>query len=57
MKITKETITFTPTEKVEVTATEKHPAGKGSKRSVPVHMVDHLVKKGMIEDPNPKKGK
>ena len=54
MKVTKEKIVFTPTEKVEVMATEKHPGGKG-KRKVPPHMVDHLVKNGMIEKPSKEK--
>lgn len=50
MKIEKDKITFTPTEKVEVMATEKHPGGKGP-RKVPAHMVEHLASKGMIEKP------
>ena len=54
MKITQGKVIFDPRKKVEVTATEKHPAGKGSKRQVPEHMVDHLVKKGMIVDPKGK---
>jgi hypothetical protein len=37
--------------RVEVTTTEKHPVGAGKKRQVPEHMVGHLLKKGMIEDP------
>lgn len=42
---------------VEVTATEKSAHKTGSKRLVPAHMVDHLLKKGMIVDPNAKKAK
>jgi len=38
--------------KVPVVATEKHPGKTGSTRMVPEHMVEHLLKKGMIEDPN-----
>ena len=45
---------------VTVIATDKHYAMRegGSKRRerrVPAHMVKHLVKNGMIEDPNKKK--
>ena len=36
---------------VEVTASEKSNHKTGSKRKVPEHMVEHLLKKGMIEDP------
>lgn len=39
---------------VEVTATEKSGFKTGSKRMVLEHMVPHLLKKGMIEDPNKK---
>jgi hypothetical protein len=39
---------------VEVVATEKHPAPTGSVRKVPEHMVEHLLRKGMIEDPKAK---
>lgn len=41
--------------KVQVIATAKHPAGAGSVRTVPEHMVAHLLSKGMIVDPNGKK--
>lgn len=34
---------------VEVTASEKSNHKTGSKRLVPEHMVEHLLKKGMIE--------
>lgn len=38
--------------KVEVTLTEKHPGYPKRKTSiVPEHMVEHLLKKGMIEKP------
>lgn len=41
--------------KVTVTLTDKHPGYPKRKTSVvPAHMVDHLLKKGMIENPNGK---
>lgn len=43
---------------VDVTYTEKHPGYPKKKKSmVPAHMVDHLLKKGMIVDLNAKKAK
>ena len=47
-------IIFDPREKVEVVATEKHPAKTGSKRKVPVNQINNLVRRGMIEDPDKK---
>lgn len=46
--------------KVDVIPTEKHPAFEktGKKpRQVPENMIPHLVKKGMIDDPNGKPAK
>jgi hypothetical protein len=37
--------------RVEVTTTALHPKGAGKTSKVPEHMIPHLVKKGMIEDP------
>jgi hypothetical protein len=54
--IEKNKVIIDPRKKVEVIATEKHPAKTGSTLLVPEHMVPHLLKKGMIEDPK-KKGK
>jgi hypothetical protein len=41
--------------KIEVTTTELHPRGAGKVSRVPEHMIEHLVKKGMIVDPDAKK--
>jgi hypothetical protein len=54
--IEKNKVIIDPRKKVEVIATEKHPAKTGSVILVPEHMVPHLLKNGMIEDPK-KKGK